>query len=170
MNEILPENKELQPKKSLGNSIEFSRRMDAMSKDPIVKEGAAAFTRTILNTGISLADFIPGGIGELLDGIAIFGKTIKRKSGEKPDSSKISMDLTPDVPSWVLWIVEAPEFISGGAWPSYLIPTVLQGIKDVPRIIEGTKQAIKIVKGETEDYLQNKSEIDTALDVFPPNE
>jgi hypothetical protein len=170
MKEISSENKEIQPKKDLGKSMEFARRMNDLKKDPKVQEGAVAFTRTILNTGISLADFIPGGFGEILDFTATVAKTFKRKSGEKPDSSKISIDLTPDVPTWVLWVLEAPEIPTMGAWPSYLIPTIYQGIYDVPKIIEGTKQAIKIVKGETDDYSQNKTEIDEALNVFPPNE
>lgn len=156
--------------KDTGHIINFSRRMETMWNDPNVRQGAAAFSRTILNLGISLADFVPGGPGEILDVIATIAKTIKRIPGQKPDPSKISFDLTPDVPTWVAWAAEAPEVITNGVWPSYAIPTGLQMIRDVPRITEGAKQAVCILKGEVADYQANRSEIDTATNVFKPNE
>ena len=170
MNEIGPELKESSNKGNIGGSIEFVRRMECLWKDKKVKEGTAAFTRTVLNLGISLADFIPGGPGEVLDVIAVIGKTIKHKSGEEINPAKISMDLTPDVPTWIAWTSEAPEIVSGGLWPSYLVPTLLQGVKDVPRIVEGINQAIGIVKGEKKDYEDNRDQIQAALKVFSNNE
>lgn len=155
-------------KSNTGKVIEFSRKMSVLSQDPKVKEAGTAFIRTILNLGVSGADFIPGGLGEILDVIASIAKVVKRVPGEKPDPSKLRIDLTPDVPAWLPWLSQIPEVVTGGAFPSYLVPTLVQMWHDVPRIIEGCNQAKEILKEEKGDYLANKANIDNAIETFNP--
>ncbi|HNY04588.1 MAG TPA: hypothetical protein PKI92_02415 [Candidatus Woesebacteria bacterium] len=149
-----------------GKIIDFSRRMKEVFKDPKAKEAGNAAIRTALNLSIAFADVIPGGLGEVLDVTASIGKIVGRKSGEKPDPSKISIDLTPDVPLWVPWLSNIPEIHSGGAFPSYAIPAGLQLIKDIPRMIEGFRKAKEILKDERNDYNQNQTQIDKSIEVF----
>jgi len=158
-----PEKRELQPNIN-GETITFVQKMETMSNDPKVKEGAVAFIRTVLNVGISIADAAPYGAGEILDAIALIGKKIREKN--KKDPKKGGFDLTPDVPAWVNVLANAGEIPTGGVFPSYAIPTAFQLSHDIPRMVEGFNQARSILKNEKEDYQANKTQIDNAIDIF----
>ncbi|MDD3999086.1 MAG: hypothetical protein PHR98_03255 [Candidatus Shapirobacteria bacterium] len=160
-----PEKKELQTNIS-GETITFTQKMETMSNDPKVKEGVVAFVRTILNVGISIADAAPGGVGEILDAVALIGKKIREKNKDKSQTG--GFDLTPDVPAWVNVLANAGEIPTGGVFPSYAIPTVFQLSRDIPRMVEGFNQARSILKNEQVDYQVNKTQIDNAIEKFNP--
>ena len=149
-----------------GKIVTFFKKMDLLSKDPTIKQAAIAAGRTLLNLGISAADFIPGGVGEIADGLATVAKTIQRAPGEKPDPSKFSVDLTPDVPTMAPWLSQLPEFFTGGAFPSYAIPTAMQLRHDIPLMVEGVRQARTMLKQESDDYQANEASIDKAINTF----
>lgn len=152
---------------NIGKVIDFSRRMQTLYNDPKVKEATAAGLRTILNLGISLIDNIPGGAGEIPDVLASISKTLKRRSGEKSDSSKFDIfDLTPDVPTSIPWLSQILEIPTQGGAPSYLIPTVLQLRTDIPRIKKGFERAKEILAEENADYIDNQDKINNAIKVF----
>lgn len=101
-----------------------------MLRDEQVRESLAAVIRTLLNVGVSVIDAIPG-IGEVVSlGV---------------DAAKLTaFDLTPDVGIGVAWGSEILELFTGGAFPSHIVETSFQFVKDYPRMKEGLNRAKEI--------------------------
>ncbi|HEU4985166.1 MAG TPA: hypothetical protein VFT58_05950, partial [Nitrososphaera sp.] len=77
-----------------------------------VRAGAKATVRTVINLGITAADFFPG-IGEAASWAADAGKFV-------------GLDLTPNVPKWLAVGSELLEFPTAGLAPSHAIETGMQ--------------------------------------------
>jgi len=101
-----------------------------MVQDEKVRTALVALTRTLLNIGISVVDVIPG-IGEVVSIGADLAKLTK-------------FDLTPDVSKGIAWGSEILELFTGGTFPTHVIETTFQVIKDIPRIKVGLKKAKEI--------------------------
>lgn len=148
--------------KNHGNTGDFLKRLGRVLKDKDVKKGGVALARTFANVALSGVDFIPGGWGEVADIVGLLSKlsNTKDKDGEK------IMNLLPDVSAAVLLGANVVEPFFGGAVPSYVIPTLFQFNKDRHSIAKAFKKGVEIMKNENEDYKDNKTAIDQAVNVF----
>lgn len=152
----------------LAESLDRKSRLSLVLRDRKCQGAVAACFRTIMNTGITAADFVPG-IGEVVSGGADFLKVLRR-SMKKVGVDPSFLDLTPDVSLRIALGSEVLEFGTGGLAPTHAIEGTMQLRKDIPRIKEGAKRFMEIWKGkrikEATDYGANKTEINQALKVF----
>ncbi|HYC83306.1 MAG TPA: hypothetical protein VEB60_02060 [Candidatus Paceibacterota bacterium] len=164
----LPERPEMPETESSRQSRNIVResKWARLAADKDIQEGLGALARTAANAGISLADLMPAGIGEIgswgadalkwtnwiLRGLGLIEKNI---------------DLTPSVSKMTATGSEAFEFISLGLMPSHAIETLLQlKREDLPKIRKMIVRIKKILAEEQADYLNNKREIDDAMEAF----
>lgn len=126
--------------------------LSKMLKDEKVKESLLAFTRTLLNLGVSVVDAIPG-IGEVVSLGVDLAKLTK-------------FDLTPDVSKGIAWGSEILELFTGGVMPSHIIETGFQFVKDLPRMKEGLKRAQEIWR--THQAVVKSEQVQKAASMFLP--
>ena len=156
-NEALGEQKEV----LFAAGVNETSRWQAIARDPKIQEAAMAGVRTIINTGISVADAFPI-VGEIPSWAADAGKITDKWARVLG----FSTDLTPDVSKAVAIGSEALEAYSGTAAPSHAIETTMQLQKDWPRITEGFGRLHQIWSEEAGDYQENQTEIDGAIAEF----
>ncbi len=123
-------------------------------RDPAVLDGVAAVTRTLLNLGLTLADFLPGGLGDAISDIPagvlkVTGPVIKALTGLNPD-------LTPAISKKLAVTAEgglAPlEAATGGTLPTYGFLAFTQFKRQDLGLIKGAFRKIKALRsGDSSD-------------------
>jgi hypothetical protein len=127
------------------NNSENSNPPSLVSKlyrNEVVKQGAAATARLLINGVIVVTDIFPP--TEAVSWLADLAKMaqrvpfIARRVG-------INLDLTPDVSATIAVGSEVLEIPSGGFFPSHGVETLFQLRHDAPRIARGVISAAQIV-------------------------
>ena len=134
------------------------KRLQDIVEDPEVRKGMVALLRTGINLGISGADTLPLGVGEMASWTADACKYIAQKFNINV------LDTSPDVSLSVAVGTEALEFASGGLVPSHVVETTMQLKADWPRLKGAYDKARRIWKGR-ERELANP-EVQEALEHF----
>lgn len=167
------QNEQDNPEPSVAQTLSREARIRMLIEDPDCRKGAIAGLRTLLNAGITAADFIPVA-GEGLSWGADVLKTIRR-IGRKIGIDIKFLDFTPDVGLFAALGSEAFELVSFGIAPTHAVESTLQLKKDIPRIKKAWGKAISIWRTSTtleaRDYEANRNEINDAMkqfDVEPP--
>lgn len=154
-----------EPTSWFGQAIDVGQRIHRILVDPTVREGWEALLRTLANLGITIADFAPGGLGEVGSLTADTMKGVARVTGLK------KLDLTKDVSVAIAVGSELAEIPTAGAAPSHAVESLMQFRYDLPRMREGGKAAIELWRRETADFIDHKEELTgamTAFGVTPP--
>lgn len=124
--------------------MERIQRLEKIVKDPEVYKGFVALLRTGVNLGISAADTLPGGVGEIGSWTADGCKLLAARF------SIPMLDTSPDVSRLIAIGSEVAEPMTGGAMPSHLIETSLQLRADWPRIKQALTKTRDIWQGTNE--------------------
>ncbi|MBP9827559.1 hypothetical protein KBC55_00190 [Patescibacteria group bacterium] len=140
------------------STTERLQRLEKIVQDPEVYKGFVALLRTGINLGISAADTMPGGAGEIGSWTADGCKLLAARF------SIPMLDTSPDVSKLVAIGSEITEPVTGGAMPSHLIETSLQLRADWPRIKQALIKTRDIWRG-TQDRLQD-TEVQEAIKTF----
>lgn len=139
---------------SEGSVIDSKTRWQRLQEDPDFKEALPALLRTCLNLGISIADFFPGA-----GAVPSWAADALKFSGK--------FDLTPSVSKKIAIGSEILDLIACDFLPTHILETILQlKREDLAKLKRGLKSAIKILRSEETDYQANKSDIDSAIDIF----
>ncbi len=156
-------------KHDFARGLSVRSRIWAIVNDPECRQVVGAGFRTIANTGVTAADFVPV-VGDVVSWGADGLKTLRRIFKATRIMDPKILDLTPDVSLAVAIGSEATELMTGGIAPSHAVEGLLQLKHDWPRMKEGTKKALDIwlqqQVDEVKDYEGHKEEIDKAIAVF----
>lgn len=128
---------------------EVRSRIKNIIKDPVCQEGAAASMRTLINSGISIGDFVPV-VGAIFSWGAD-GLKVTRRIGQRVGVDLKFLDLTPDVGLGMAIGTELLELPTLGHAPTHAIETFLQLRADAPRMKKAVEQSIRHWRGETTD-------------------
>lgn len=134
---------EVKPPKS---AINIRAKLNHILNDPFCYSGTTAGLRTIINTGITLGDFIPLA-GDTVSWSADALKIVRRV-GQRFGIDIKFLDLTPDVGLFPAIGSEAFEFISFGFFPSHIVETTMQLKHDLPKMKKGLTRAKEIWNGK----------------------
>lgn len=129
------------------SAISLRAKLDHILKDSICYSGTTAELRTLINTGITLGDFIPIAGDAVSWGADAF--KVVRRVGQRFGVDIKFLDLTPDVGLLPAIGSEAFELVSFGFFPSHIVETTMQLKHDLPKIKKGMAQAKEILKGDT---------------------
>ena len=152
-------------------TLDARHRLLRMAKDPRCQQGTMAGLRAIINGGITVGDVFPG-VGDAVSWVADMLKVTSRTARRLGVTEKITrlLDTTPDVSLIKALGSEGLEAVSFGFFPSHGIETTYQLKYDYPRIKEGFTRGLEIWRereiAEQEDYVENKGNIDLAMDQF----
>ena len=127
------------------SALSLRAKMDHILKDPICYSGTTAGLRTLINTVITLGDFIPLA-GDAVSWSADALKVVRRV-GQRFGIDIKFLDLPPDVGLFPAIGSEAFEVVSFGFFPSHIIETTMQLKHDLPKIKRGVTRAKEIWKG-----------------------
>ena len=157
---------ELEPSdEQVAEQISMLTRLDMLRSDPKVREATRAATRTGVNALIVVFETIPG-IGEAGSVTAEVLKGLRRASLIRGSDRLRKIDLLPDVSMKIALLSEVLEAPTGTAFPSYVIPALVQLKHDFPRMVDGVKRAREIIKSQAEDCIENREEIGEAAEAF----
>ncbi|OHA15442.1 MAG: hypothetical protein A3H57_02765 [Candidatus Taylorbacteria bacterium RIFCSPLOWO2_02_FULL_43_11] len=138
-------------------------RWKKILKDPEVKKGLAALGRTLANTGVTIADLVPG-MGEAVswsaDALKVIGPALKK-------FGLPNLDITPSVSKKIAFGTEILELQTLGMATTHAVEAFLQFKRqDARLILDALKKIKETLAEEKMRYEENKSEIDQAIKVF----